>query len=110
MIENILLYAAYYETMAKFSGLHVNNKCAKNIAENAVNSFYISAKESASQEDINELGKILYKNVLASFQHGGGFKDTNMDNNPADNDGIKAEIIEELAANLTDSIIKDLDI
>lgn len=110
MIENILLCAAYYETMAKFAGLNSNDKSVETIAESALNSFYVSAKGSSSQKDIREIGKVLYKNVIASFEHDAGFRDTDMDNNLADTDGIKAAIIDDLASDLTDSILEDLDI
>lgn len=73
MLENILLSAAYYESFSKFAtALNPNDSFTtnemKDIAENTLEEFYISAEDSgSSEEDIKALGEELYLHVLAEL-------------------------------------------
>lgn len=96
MLENILLYATYYEAITKFAENFMINgtRPAEEVALNVLNDFYNNAKDvPASKEEIRTVGKILYKNVMTSFA----------------SPSVKEEVIEELSSDLVDSILNDLD-
>lgn len=109
MLDELVLYATYYETMNKFAD---NIKKYKDqdptvVALKFANNFHKSVENEASEASIKQVKSLLYKNIVASFQHGGGFRDT-VDNNAAEVEPLDQEEIKELASDLTDSILEDL--
>jgi len=108
MLDEIMLHAAYFEIMSKFSSdfNSYKDKNPERVALKIIASFHNELKNVVSDSDIEKFEPLLRKNVHAAFQHGGGFNQTNDVNNAEQT--ISNDIIEEVASELTDSIMEDL--